>query len=68
MAERVHLTAREFALLRALASAAGTALGRDALIDAVWGDDVNVTTRTIDTHILALRQKLEPDPAHPKHC
>ncbi len=32
----VHLTAREFALLRALASAAGAALGRDALIDAVW--------------------------------
>jgi DNA-binding response OmpR family regulator len=63
----VHVTAREFALLRALVSAAGAALGRDALIESVWGRDVYVTTRTIDTHILSLRQKLEPDPVNPRH-
>ena len=63
----VHLTAREFALLRELALAAGAAVRRDALLDAVWGEGVHVTTRTVDTHILALRQKLERDPANPRH-
>ncbi len=63
----VHLTAKEFAILRYLAAAAGAAVSRDALMDRVWGDDVNVTNRTVDTHILSLRQKLETDPGHPRY-
>jgi DNA-binding response OmpR family regulator len=63
----VHLTAREFALLRELAQADGAAVRRDSLLDTVWGEGVHVTTRTVDTHVLALRQKLEPDPANPRH-
>ncbi len=63
----VHLTAREFALLRELAQADGAAVRRDVLLDTVWGEGVHVTTRTVDTHVLALRQKLEPDPANPRH-
>ena len=63
----VHLTAREFALLRELALAAGAAVRRDVLLDSLCGEGVHVTTRTVDTHILALRQKLEPDPAKPRH-
>ena len=63
----VHLTVKEFALLQHLAADEGAAVRRDLLIDRVWGEDVNVTTRTVDTHVLALRQKLETDPAKPLH-
>ena len=63
----VHLTAKEFALLRELASAQGAAFRRDALLERVWGEDVTVTNRTVDTHILSLRQKLERDPSQPRH-
>jgi two-component system, OmpR family, phosphate regulon response regulator PhoB len=42
----VHLTAREFALLRELAQADGAAVRRDSLLDTVWGEGVHVTTRT----------------------
>lgn len=63
----VHLTAKEFAVLAHLAAQRGAAVRRDVLIDVVWGEDVSVTNRTVDTFILSLRQKLEPDPAHPRH-
>ncbi len=63
----VHLTVKEFALLRWLAAGEGAAVTRDALIENVWGGDVNVSNRTVDTHVLALRQKLEPQPAEPAH-
>jgi len=62
----VHLTAREFALLRYLAGARGAAVRRDTLLERVWGEDVAVTNRTVDTHILSLRQKLEADPGEPR--
>ena len=39
---------------------------RDVLVDRVWGEDVNVTNRTVDTHVLSLRQKLEPDSSNPR--
>jgi DNA-binding response OmpR family regulator len=63
----VHLTAKEFALLRCLAAERGAALKRDTLLERVWGEDVNVTNRTVDTHVLALRQKLETDSTRPRH-
>jgi len=63
----VHLTAKEFALVQYLAAQQGAALRRDLLIDRVWGQDVYPTNRTVDTHILSLRNKLEPDPAHPRY-
>jgi len=63
----VHLTAKEFALIQYLAAQQGAALRRDLLIDRVWGQDVYPTNRTVDTHILSLRNKLEPDPAHPRY-
>jgi len=63
----MHLTAKEFALLRYLASHHGAAVRRDVLIDRVWGEAVHVTNRTVDTHVLSLRQKLEPDPARPRY-
>jgi DNA-binding response OmpR family regulator len=64
---QVRLTSKEFALLRELSLSGGVAVRRDALLQRVWGEDVHVTNRTVDTHVLSLRQKLEPDPAHPRH-
>jgi two-component system phosphate regulon response regulator PhoB len=56
--EEVTLTAKEFDLLHALMSRRGRAMTRDALIDAVWGHNISVTSRTIDTHLKRLREKL----------
>jgi DNA-binding response OmpR family regulator len=63
----LHLTPKEFAVLRHLAAAQGAAVPRDVLMERVWGEDVNVTNRTVDTHVLSLRQKLEPDPGQPRY-
>lgn len=63
----VHLTAKEFALLRCLAGEHGAVVARDALLARVWGEEVNVTNRTVDTHVLSLRQKLERNPSEPRH-
>jgi DNA-binding response OmpR family regulator len=63
----LELTRREFQLLRALASRPGEVVSRSELLDQVWGVDEYPTTRTVDTHIAALRAKIERDPANPEH-
>jgi DNA-binding response OmpR family regulator len=63
----LELTRREFQLLRALASRPGEVVSRSELLDQVWGLDEYPTTRTVDTHIAALRAKIERDPANPEH-
>jgi len=65
--EPVHLTVKEFALIRYLAAHAGAPIRRDILLDRIWGEDVYPTNRTVDTHILSLRGKLEPDPSRPRY-
>jgi DNA-binding response OmpR family regulator len=62
----VHLTAKEFAMLRLLADAAGEPVTRERFLDAVWGYTAFPTTRTVDNHIASLRAKLEPDPEAPR--
>ncbi|MCH2173540.1 response regulator transcription factor [Myxococcota bacterium] len=57
----VVLTAKEFGLLAALMGRPGRVMTRDQLIDEVWGSEVNVTLRTIDTHMKRLREKLGAD-------
>ena len=54
----VILTAKEFRLLEALMSRPGRVLSRQRLLDEVWGSDITVTERTIDTHLKRLREKL----------
>jgi two-component system phosphate regulon response regulator PhoB len=54
----VDLTAKEFDLLKRLMRRPGRVLTRDQLLEEVWGHDVTVTTRTIDTHVKRLREKL----------
>jgi two-component system alkaline phosphatase synthesis response regulator PhoP len=63
--KEVALTRKEFDLLRYLVEHRGEVVTRDRLLDEVWGYDRFPTTRTIDTHILRLRQKFEDDPERP---
>jgi two-component system phosphate regulon response regulator PhoB len=54
----VDLTATEFRLLEDLIGAAGTVRSRDSLLDRVWGYAPEVVSRTVDTHVRRLREKL----------
>ncbi len=56
--EEVELTAKEFQLLEALMRRPGRVMTREKLLDEVWGSDIAVTSRTIDTHLKRLREKL----------
>jgi DNA-binding response OmpR family regulator len=60
------LTAQEFKLLKFFAKTPGRVVSREELLNEVWGYENYPTTRTVDNHILRLRQKLEPDPSHPR--
>jgi DNA-binding response OmpR family regulator len=62
----IRLTAKEFAMLRLMADAAGEPVTRDRFLDVVWGYAAFPTTRTVDNHIASLRAKLEPDPENPR--
>jgi len=62
----LHLTAKEFAMLRLLAEAGGEPVSRDRFLDLVWGYAAFPTTRTVDMHIASLRQKLEKNPETPR--
>jgi DNA-binding response OmpR family regulator len=64
---QVVLTSHEFKLMRFFTENAERVLTRDVLLNEVWGYNSYPTTRTVDNQILKLRQKLEPDPANPKH-
>jgi two-component system phosphate regulon response regulator PhoB len=54
----ISLTAKEFQLLVALMGRPGRVMTRERLLDEVWGSDITVTSRTIDTHLKRLREKL----------
>jgi len=60
--EQVELTTLEFALMKLLMQHAGHVLKRDDILSSVWGEEVYVTPRTVDTHIANLRKKIEDDP------
>ncbi len=63
--EELSLTAAEFKILRLLMQYKGEPLSRHKILAEIWSEDV--TTRTVDTHIWSLREKLEDDPSAPKH-
>jgi DNA-binding response OmpR family regulator len=65
--EAVVLTAMEFKTLRYLIQNARRVISRDELLNEVWGYENYPCTRTVDNHILKLRQKLERDPSRPEH-
>jgi DNA-binding response OmpR family regulator len=63
----VVLTAHEFKLLKFFTNNIDRVLTRELLLNEVWGYNSYPTTRTVDNQMLKLRQKLEQDPANPKH-
>ena len=63
---RIDLSSKEFALLAYFITHPSETLSRDRLLDAVWGYENYPNTRTVDTHIVHLRQKLEPNPEDPR--
>ena len=63
----VALRPKELDLLRALIERAGVVSSRRELLEVVWEYDPAVRTRTVDTHVLALRRKLEDDPTNPRY-
>jgi len=65
--ESVGLAPLEYDLLLALYDRHGAVATRHELLREVWGHQATVVSRTVDTHILELRKKLERDPARPRH-
>jgi DNA-binding response OmpR family regulator len=65
--QSVALTPQEFKILKFMAQTPERVISREELLNEVWGYQSYPTTRTVDNHILKLRQKLENDPANPVH-
>ncbi len=62
----LDFSAKEFDLLKYFLCHPGEALTRDRLLEDVWGYERYLNTRTVDTHLVRLRQKLEPNPEQPR--
>jgi DNA-binding response OmpR family regulator len=65
--QRIAVTRKEFETLQFFAKNAQRVISREELLNEVWGYQHYPCTRTVDNHMLRLRQKLESDPAHPSH-
>ena len=65
--EELKITPAEYNLLTYFLNHPDRPLSRDLLLNAVWGYESYPTTRTVDAHIVRLRQKLEPEPGSPRH-
>lgn len=63
----VDLSAREFEILKYFVERQGETVSREDLLNNVWGYDSFPNTRTVDTHIAKLRQKIEDDVENPRH-
>jgi DNA-binding response OmpR family regulator len=64
---KVQVTAQEFRTLKYFLEHPGRVISREELLNEVWGYTNYPSTRTVDNHVLRLRQKLEVDPSEPKH-
>jgi DNA-binding response OmpR family regulator len=64
--EKIRLTDKEAQILKFLYLHGDRVVGRDELLDEVWGYNASVTTHTLETHVYRLRQKMEADPSHAK--
>jgi DNA-binding response OmpR family regulator len=63
----LDISSKEFELLKYFICHAGETLSRQSLLEDVWGYEHYPTTRTVDTHLVRLRQKLEPNPEQPQY-
>jgi DNA-binding response OmpR family regulator len=64
--KQLHLTAKEFAMLRLMAETPGEPVSRERFLDVVWGYTAFPTTRTVDNHIANLRGLIESRPEEPR--
>jgi two-component system alkaline phosphatase synthesis response regulator PhoP len=62
----LDFTSKEFDLLTFFLCHPGESLSRERLLDEVWGYEVQTNSRTVDAHLVRLRQKLEPIPEQPR--
>ena len=62
--QKIRLTEKETAIMKYLYRAEEKIIGRDELLEQVWGYNSGVTTHTLETHIYRLRQKVEKDPSN----
>ena len=65
--KKIVLSPREFEILKYFIEKQGEIVSREDLLNAVWGYESYPNTRTVDTHIAKLRQKIEDEPDDPKH-
>ena len=65
--EAIDLSPREFRILRFFLDHAGEVVPRETLLNQVWGYDSSAFSRTVDTHVARLRQKIESIPSSPRH-
>jgi DNA-binding response OmpR family regulator len=65
--ETIEITSIEVKLLTAFVRNRGLVLTRSQLLDAAWGSETHVTDRAVDNHVVALRRKIEPEPAEPRY-
>ena len=64
---RIELPSRAFAILKVFARRPGEVVSRDVLLDEAWGYEDYPNTRTVDNHLVKLRQALEAEPARPRY-
>ncbi len=64
--QKVRLTEKETSILKYLYRAGDKPVGRDELLNEVWGYNAEVTTHTLETHVYRLRQKIETEPSQAK--
>jgi DNA-binding response OmpR family regulator len=64
--KKIDLTALETSILKYLYRSGANVVGRDILLEEVWGYSAGVTTHTLETHVYRLRQKIESNPFDPK--
>jgi DNA-binding response OmpR family regulator len=62
--KKIRLTEKETSILKYLLRAGNKPVGRDVLLNEVWGYNAGVTTHTLETHVYRLRQKIEEDPSN----
>ena len=65
--DELHLTAKEYGLLHLLITHEGEMVSRETILNEVWGYEKFPSTRTVDTFVHNIRQKIETDPGHPRH-
>jgi len=65
--KQINLAPKEVELLRLLVNNRGRVVPREAILNQVWRGQKFITARTLDVHVVWLRQKLEEDPKSPKH-